>query len=71
MPTHIDELDEVALLEVVEHGGVVEVGQVGHVLALLILGRVHLLHLLLLNALLLETEGMTRSGPVGSIWRYD
>ena len=49
----VDQLDEVALLQVVEHRSVVEVGQVGHVLAFLVLGRVHLGHLLLLEVLLL------------------
>ncbi len=42
--THVDELGLVAGLEVVEDGGLVEVGQVGHVLTLLKLGRVHLHH---------------------------
>ena len=49
----VDQLNEVALLQVVEHRGVVEVGQVGHVLAFLVLGRVHLGDLLLLEVLLL------------------
>jgi hypothetical protein len=36
---------DVSGLQVVQHGGLVEVGQVGHVLALFELGRVDLLHL--------------------------
>ena len=40
--TYIDESLYVSLLEVEEDGRVVEVGQVGHVLAAVILRRVHL-----------------------------
>ena len=40
--TYVDQLGLVASLEVVEDRGLIEVGQVGHVLALLKLGRVHL-----------------------------
>ena len=40
--TYIDEFGLVAGAEVVQHAGLVEVGQVGHVLTLLVLGRVHL-----------------------------
>ena len=40
--THVDELGLVAGPQVVEDGGLVEVGEVAHVLALLELGRVHL-----------------------------
>ena len=38
----VDQLGEVALLQIVQHGRVVQVGQVGHVLTLLVLWRVHL-----------------------------
>ena len=54
--THVDELGVVALLQVVQHRSVVQVGQVGHVLALLKLGRVHLLQRRLLELLLLRAE---------------
>ena len=39
---YIDEPLDVSLLEVEEDRRVVEVGQVGHVLATVVLGRVHL-----------------------------
>jgi hypothetical protein len=45
--TYIDEPRVVSLLDVVEDGGLVEAGEVGHVLLLVILGRVHLLHVIL------------------------
>lgn len=51
--SYVDELVVVTLLEIVKDGGVVEVGQVGHVLGFLILGRVHLLQLVLLEVLAL------------------
>ena len=38
----VDQPLDVPLVQVEEHGGVVEVGQVGHVLAAVVLGRVHL-----------------------------
>ena len=40
--THVDELLDVSGGEVPEDGGVVEVGQPGHVLAHVKLGRIHL-----------------------------
>jgi hypothetical protein len=42
LPTYIDEPLDVALLEVEEYRGIIEVGQVGHILTAVILGRVHL-----------------------------
>lgn len=52
--TYVDQLVVVSLFQVVQYRGVVQVGQVGHVLGLLILGRVHLAHLLLLKIFHLE-----------------
>ena len=46
---YVDEQGGVSRAEVVQHGGVVEEGQVGHVLGLLELGRIHLQHQLLLQ----------------------
>ena len=40
--TYVDEPLNISLLEIEEHGGVVEVGQVGHVLTAVVLRRVHL-----------------------------
>lgn len=54
--TYIDELMIISLLQIVEYGGIVEVCQVGHILGLLVLGRVHLGHLLLLEGFLLRGE---------------
>ena len=51
---YIDELAQVAVLEVPEDRGVVEVREAGHVLAFLELGRVDLRHLPLLEGLLLK-----------------
>jgi len=51
--TYVDELSVVTLLEIVQDRGVVKVCQVGHILSLLILGRVHLLQQVLLQGLLL------------------
>ena len=45
--TYINESRVVSLLDVVEDGGLVEAGEVGHVLLLVVLGRVHLLHVIL------------------------
>jgi hypothetical protein len=39
--TYVDEFALVSALEVPENGGVVEIGEVGHVLALFKLGRIH------------------------------
>jgi len=49
--SYIDELGVVTLLQVVEDRSIVEVSQIGHVLAFLILGRIHLLQLVLLEVL--------------------
>ena len=51
----IDKLVDVSHFQVPEHRGVVQVGQVGHVLAAVKLGRVHLPHLVLLEHLLIAT----------------
>ena len=40
--TYVDEPLNISLLEIEEHRGVVEVGQVGHVLAAVVLRWVHL-----------------------------
>ena len=41
--TYVDDVPEVALFEVVQDRGFVKVGERGHILALIELGRVHLL----------------------------
>ena len=45
--TYINKTRVVSVLDVVEDGGLVEAGQVGHILNLVELGRVHLLHVVL------------------------
>ena len=47
--SYVDHPGGVALLQVVEHGGLVEVGQHGHVLNLIVLRRVHGLQVIQLN----------------------
>ena len=54
--SYIDELGLVSGPQVVEDRGLVEVGQVGHVLALFKLGRVDLLDLVPLEHLLVVTD---------------
>ena len=51
--TYVDEPLNISLLEIEEHGGVVEVGQVGHVLAAVELRGVDLADQVLLEHLLL------------------
>ena len=48
--SHVDHPGGIALLEVVQHGRLVEVGHHGHVLDLVILGRVHAGHVVLLHS---------------------
>lgn len=48
---YVDEFGVVTLLQVVEDRSIVEVSQIGHVFGFLILGRVHLLQLVLLEVL--------------------
>lgn len=52
--TYIDQLCLVSGLEIVQDGRIVQKGQVGHVLALLVLGWIHLSDLVLLEFLLLK-----------------
>ena len=47
--SYIDEFMKISRMEVVKNGGLVEIGQVGHVLALRKLRRVNLLNLILLQ----------------------
>jgi len=54
----VDKLGLVTGLEDVEDGGIVEEGQVGHILTLLVLGRVDLSDLLLLEVLHLATGNL-------------
>ena len=49
----VDQLVDISDLQVPEDGGVIEVGQVGHILAAIELGGVDLAHLVLLVHLLL------------------
>ena len=51
--THIDEFEVVTLFEVVQDRCVIQVGQIGHVFALLEFRRVHLLQQVFLERLLL------------------
>lgn len=55
--TYVDEAVEVSCPEIVQHRGFVQVGHVGHVVAHLELGRVHLLHMILLEGLNLQRQG--------------
>lgn len=45
--TYIDELMVISLFQVIQNRRVVQIRQVGHVLAFFVLGRVHLAHLVL------------------------
>ena len=51
----VDQSLHVSHLQIEQHGGVIEVSQVGHVLAAVKLGRVHLPNLILLEHLLITT----------------
>lgn len=62
---YVDELGVVTLLQVVEDRSIVEVGQIGHVLGFLILGRVHLLQLVLLEVLGLSSRPRERKERTG------
>ena len=54
--SYVDEFALVSALEVPEDGGLVQVGQVGHVLAFLKLGRVDRYHQLTLGHLFLKKQ---------------
>lgn len=60
---YVDHPVGVAALQVVEHRGLVEVCQHGHVLNHVKLGGVHGLHLVLLHHPCLSEEGDTSEGP--------
>ena len=59
---YIDELVNISLFEIVKDRSFVQVGQVGHVLGLLILRRVQLLQQVLLDCALLGIGGVIRWG---------
>ena len=61
----VDQLVHVSDPQVPQHRRVVEVGQVGHVLAAVELGRVHLAHQVLLEHLLLPLDGHGDLLPLG------
>ena len=50
--TYVDQFSEISLFQVVEDRGIIQVGQVGHVLSLLILGRIQLLQKIFLDIFL-------------------
>lgn len=52
--TYVDQLGVVTLSQVVQDRWIVQECQVGHVLRFLILGRVHLVHLVLLEVFALQ-----------------
>ena len=58
---YVDQFGDVSRLEVVKHGRLVEVREVGHVLAPLKLGWVDLLHLILLQYLALVLADLDRN----------
>lgn len=51
--TYVDQLVGVTSPQVVKDGGIVKVGQVGHVFGFFVFGRVHLLQLVFLEGLFL------------------
>lgn len=55
--TYVDQLSDIARLQVVKHRGVVEVSQVRHVLSLRVLRRVKLLEQVLLDLSLFTGHG--------------
>lgn len=65
--TYIDKLGIVALLKIVEHRGIVEIGEVGHVLTLFILGWIDLLQLVFLEGSLLKRTSIRTKSPPGRI----
>lgn len=58
--THIDESGVVSILEVVQHRGLVQAGELRHVLHLVELGWVHLLNVILVDLHLRFTETTVR-----------
>ena len=54
--THVDKAGTVSALQVVENRSLVQVGHVGHIVDLLVFGRVHLLDVILLHRPRLKTE---------------
>ena len=54
--TYVDKFAVVSIFQVPENGGVVEIGEAGHVVAFLELRRVHLRHLFLLVSLFLKNK---------------
>ena len=67
MITYIDESSAVSRTQVVEHGSLVQVSQVRHVLDLLKLGRVHLLDEVLFHHLLLHSASTKSPRFVASL----
>ena len=51
----VDQLVDISDLQIPENRGVIEIGQIGHILAAVELGGVDLTHLVLLVHLLLQT----------------
>jgi len=51
--TYVDELMVITLFKIVQNGGIVKIGQVGHIFSFLILRWVHLGHLFLLECFFL------------------
>lgn len=63
-PTHVDQLMVVTSAKILQDRGIVEVGQVSHILAHGELWRVHLLKVILLDLLGLEKR-VKRGGGLG------
>jgi len=54
--THVDKLGVITLSQVVQYRRIVQEGQVGHVLCLLVLWRIHLVDLILLESFALREK---------------
>lgn len=65
--SYVDELVVVTLFQIVQDRRIVEVCQVGHVLSLLILGRVHLLEQVFLHVPDLHYAGREKKGHVSLV----
>lgn len=63
-PTYVNKLMVVTLLQVIQHRGVVQVCQVGHILAFLVLGRVHLSHKIFLEIFGLDGRRERKKGNI-------
>lgn len=54
--THVNQFVEISLAQIMQHRGIVQICQIGHIFSFFVFGRIHLAHQVLLEVLGLQNR---------------